>query len=444
MSQLPQGWTETAIGEVADVNPRPSVEPPSDDTLVSFVPMAACEAETGRIDPSETREYGELRKKSYRRFEEGDVVVAKITPSMENGKAALARNLVSGHAFGTTEFHVLRPGKRLDAHYLLHFVLQASFRGEAAHHMTGTAGQLRVPAGFLRQAPIPLPPLDEQQRIVEAIEEQFSRLDAGVESLQRAKRNLARLRDSILRSAVQGRLVGQVPAEGGGPEAIGSIMLRGDRPRPDPSTLHAVPEGWTWLWLPELGELGRGKSKHRPRNDPRLYGGPYPFVQTGDVRNSGGRVTSHSQTYSEEGLAQSRLWPSETVCITIAANIADSALLTYPACFPDSVVGLIANSEVALPEFIEMFIRTARSRLDAFAPATAQKNINLRILSGVAVPVPPIEEQARIVAELSRYQSIIDKAESAVEGGFHKSRSLRRSVLRDAFAGRLDPARYVA
>lgn len=91
-----------------------------------------------------------------------------------------------------------------------------------------------------------------------------------------------------------------------------------------------------------------------------------------------------------------------------------------------------------------MFIRTARSRLDAFAPATAQKNINLRILFDVAVPVPPIEEQARIVAELSRYESIIDKAESDVEGGFHRSRGLRRSVLRDAFSGRLDPARHVA
>ena len=444
MNQLPAGWEKTAIGEVAEINPRPSVEAPSDDTHVSFVPMAACEAETGRLDASESRQFGELRKKSYRHFEEGDVVVAKITPSMENGKAALAKNLLGGQAFGTTEFHVLRPSSRMDARYVLHFVLQPSFRGDAARQMTGTAGQLRVPAEFLRQASIPLPPLDEQQRIVDAIDEQLSRLDAGVASLQRARRNLARLRDSILRSAVQGRLVGQIPAERGVSQPIRSIMLRGDRPRPDPSTLRALPEGWAWLWLPELGELGRGKSKHRPRNDPRLYGGPYPFVQTGDVRNSGGRITSHSQTYSEEGLAQSRLWPTETVCITIAANIADSALLTYPACFPDSVVGLIANPQVALPEFIEMFIRTARSRLDAFAPATAQKNINLRILSDVAVPVPPIEEQARIVDELSRYQSIIDKAETAVEGGFHRSRGLRRSVLRDAFAGRLDPASHVA
>lgn len=200
MSGPPASWEKVAIGEVAEVNPRPTADPPSDDSLVSFVPMAACEAETGRLDASETRPFGELRRKSYRRFEDGDVVVAKITPSMENGKAALAKNLASGQAFGTTEFHVLRPSNGLDARYLLHFVLQHSFRAEAAHHMTGTAGQLRVPADFLRKASMPLPPLDEQQRIVETIEEQFSRLDAGVESLHRAKRNLIRFRASVLKA----------------------------------------------------------------------------------------------------------------------------------------------------------------------------------------------------------------------------------------------------
>src|SRR6202034_1779957 len=107
----------------------------------------------------------------------------------------------------------------------------------------------------------------------------------------------------------------------------------------------------------------------------------YPFVQTGDVARSGGRITHHSQTYNEYGLAQSRLWPENTVCITIAANIADSGLLMYPACFPDSVVGLITDPAIAEPEYVELFVRTARRDLAAFAPATAQSNINLAILS---------------------------------------------------------------
>ena len=102
-------------------------------------------------------------------------------------------------------------------------------------------------------------------------------------------------------------------------------------------------DDWPVQPLADVGEIGRGKSKHRPRNDPRLYGGPYPFVQTGAMAQSRGRITEHTQTYSEMGLAQGKLWPAGTVCITIAANIADAAILGYPACFPASVVGFIAD-----------------------------------------------------------------------------------------------------
>ncbi|WP_176377474.1 restriction endonuclease subunit S, partial [Escherichia coli] len=105
----------------------------------------------------------------------------------------------------------------------------------------------------------------------------------------------------------------------------------------------------------QLGELNRGKSKHRPRNDPSLYGGDYPFVQTGDVRAADGLLTNYKQTYSKKGLAQSRLWPKGTLCITIAANIAETAILGIDACFPDSVVGFIPQNENISVEYIEFF-----------------------------------------------------------------------------------------
>jgi type I restriction enzyme S subunit len=188
------------------------------------------------------------------------------------------------------------------------------------------------------------------------------------------------------------------------------LRNHGDEALPD------IPDGWCWAALPELGQLGRGKSKHRPRNDPKLYGGDYPFIQTGDVARSGGRVTTVSQTYNEVGLAQSKLWPASTVCITIAANIADSALLTFPACFPDSVVGLIVDEMIAIPEYVELFIRTARRDLAAFAPATAHANLNLAILSDLAGPLPPLEEQREIVkrvellyARCTAIQTALDK-----------------------------------
>jgi type I restriction enzyme S subunit len=194
-----------------------------------------------------------------------------------------------------------------------------------------------------------------------------------------------------------------------------------------------------WARLSDLGEFGRGKSRHRPRNDPRLFGGKYPFIQTGEIARSGGRITAHTQSYSEFGLAQSRLWPIGTVCITIAANIADSALLTYPACFPDSVVGLVSASDVCVPEYIEFFIRTARNDLSQFAPATAQKNINLKILNEVMVPLPPLEEQREIVQRDEELLEIAARAERHVAMTNGRSDKLLQAVLVKAFRGELVP-----
>lgn len=105
--------------------------------------------------------------------------------------------------------------------------------------------------------------------------------------------------------------------------------------------------------LDQLGSVNRGKSKHRPRNDPELYGGKYPFIQTGDVKHSPFYITTHSQTYNEKGLAQSKLWDTGTLCITIAANIADTAILSYPACFPDSIIGFIAAPDKSHTKYVK-------------------------------------------------------------------------------------------
>jgi type I restriction enzyme S subunit len=188
-----------------------------------------------------------------------------------------------------------------------------------------------------------------------------------------------------------------------------------------------------------LGEFGRGKSKHRPRNDKRLYtDGKYPFLQTGRVRNSAGRISEYDALYSDFGLAQSKIWPKGTICITIAANIAESGILEIDACFPDSVVGLVPHPEVS-GEYVECFIRTAKENLDRYAPATAQKNINLEMLSAVAVPLPPSAEQAEIKNRIDEAFSNIRFAEKVCETELARSGALRQSILKDAFAGRLIP-----
>ena len=309
---------------------------------------------------------------------------------------------------------------------------------------------------------IPLPPLAEQWRIVAEIETQFTRLDASVAALRRAQANLKRYRASVLKDACEGRLVpteAELARSEGREYEPAAVLLerilaerrarwesqekrRGkyrEPSAPDVSALPELPEGWVWATMPQLGELNRGKSKHRPRNDPKLLGGPYPFVQTGDIRHSGGLVTQHSQTYSEFGLAQSRIWPTGTLCITIAANIAETGILSYDACFPDSVVGFISYGSDSLTKFLEFFIRTEKDELESFAPATAQKNINLQVLSQLAVPLPPLTEQRRIVAEVERRLSVAQQAEATVEASLARAERLRQSILRQAFSGRLVP-----
>ena len=145
--------------------------------------------------------------------------------------------------------------------------------------------------------------------------------------------------------------------------------------------------------LSELGSLDRGRSKHRPRNDPRLLGGPYPLIQTGEVSNAGLYITGYQNTYSELGLKQSKMWKAGTLCITIAANIAQTAILTFDACFPDSVVGFIPTDEINII-YMHYWFSFFQKILDEQAPQVAQKNINLKILSELQVAIPSIEEQS--------------------------------------------------
>ena len=144
---------------------------------------------------------------------------------------------------------------------------------------------------------------------------------------------------------------------------------------------------WPVAQLGELGSLERGISKHRPRNDPSLMDGPYPFIQTGDVAGCRGKIITFSATYSEKGLAQSRLWPAGTLCITIAANIAKTGILDFDACFPDSVVGFQERNP-AIITYVQCWMSFLQRHIEQMAPESAQKNINLEILRGLSIPVP--------------------------------------------------------
>ncbi len=164
---------------------------------------------------------------------------------------------------------------------------------------------------------------------------------------------------------------------------------------------------WMEVKLSDLGEVSRGRSRHRPRYAEHLYGGSYPFIQTGDIKASEGRINSHEQTYSEAGLAQSRLWPTNTMCITIAANIAETGILQYPACFPDSVIGFIADEGKCDVYFIEYLFRNLRRDLQRQATGSVQDNINLQTLERLKFKVPLLNEQKRISSFLNNFENKI-------------------------------------
>lgn len=180
--------------------------------------------------------------------------------------------------------------------------------------------------------------------------------------------------------------------------------------------------------LPDLGEFGRGVSKHRPRNDIKLLGGKYPLIQTGDVANAGLYITSYSSTYSELGLKQSKMWDKGTLCITIAANIAKTAILEFDACFPDSVVGFIAN-ERTNNIFVHYWFSFFQAILESQAPESAQKNINLKILSELKVIVPEKRKQDQFAS----FVKLTDKSEVAVQKALDEAQLLFDSLMQEYF-----------
>ncbi len=183
--------------------------------------------------------------------------------------------------------------------------------------------------------------------------------------------------------------------------------------------------------------FGRGKSRHRPRNDPALYGGKYPFVQTGDVRNAEHIITEFSQTYSEAGLAQSKLWPKGTICITIAANIAETGILGFDACFPDSVIGVVPNPNEAEVGYVEYVLQSFKARLQALGQGSAQANINMGTFENERFPFPKVEEQRRIVAKLDVLSEESQRLESIYRQKLTALDDLKKSLLHQAFSGQL-------
>ena len=322
--------------------------------------------------------------------------------------------------------HIFRviPNDNILKKYLYYYLCQVVTQLYAKTH---GSGMVHITKGPFMSTPIPVPTLPEQERIVARIEELFSELDKAVETLNTTKQQLAVYRQAVLKEAFSGGFTNHHDF---------NVTLKWAT-HDEIASLPPLPKEWKYVALSELGDLGRGKSKHRPRNDAVLFkDGKYPFIQTGDVKAANKYIMVCSKLYGDIGLQQSKLWPKGTLCITIAANIAETAFLGIDACFPDSIVGFTPN-DLVYPQYIKYFIDSQKLRLWAFAPATAQKNINLDTLEILIVPYCAIEEQKLVIEEIESRISLCNQIEKTIEQSLQQAEALRQSILKQAFEGRL-------
>lgn len=334
-----------------------------------------------------------LRKSSARLVSAGSVILSTRAPI-----GHLAINEVP-MAFNQG-CRALVPSEAVDTNYLYYFLLFSRSALDALG--TGTTFK-ELSASALKSFPIPLPPLEEQKRIVAILDEAFDGLARARENAEANLKNVLNIFEC----------------------ALAKEFSRADQ----------CVELYT---LAEIArDYGRGRSRHRPRNDPALYDGPYPFIQTGDIRNSDQFITEFTQTYNARGLAQSKLWPVGTVCITIAANIAETGILSFEACFPDSVIGVVVDPQKATEEYLEFMLRFFSKRLKALGKGSAQDNINMATFENARFPFPIVGEQQEIAGRLGS----IHRDTRLLERNYHRQIEaighLRQSLLHEAFSGEL-------
>ena len=266
---------------------------------------------------------------------------------------------------------------------------------------TGGSVQQVINLSDLRQVLVPVPEREEQQRLIDLLDEAFEGIATAKANAEKNLQNARELFDSRLRSLVSEQ------AEASDRKTLREIAM----------------------------DFGRGKSKHRPRNDPKLYGGPYPFIQTGDVRGSDHLITDFAQTYSDAGLAQSKLWPKGTLCITIAANIAETGVLGFAACFPDSVIGVVVDERQTSSKYLEYMLQTVKAELKAKGKGSAQDNINLATFENERFPFPDLATQASIVGSLDALAAEIQRLEAIYANKLAALDELKQSILHQAFSG---------
>ncbi|GIA51091.1 restriction endonuclease subunit S [Shewanella basaltis] len=393
--KLPDGWEWMQLGEALDVRDGTHDSP---KYVESGFPLVTSKNITGKgLDVQNVKyiskeDFDAINKRS--KVDVGDILFAMI------GTIGFPTVITDEPNYAIKNVALFK--KRQDDQNMdfFKYFLESPYAIESMLAQAKGAAQKFVGLKVLRSFNVPLPPKVEQKRIVEKLDALLTRIDTAIEHLQQS----VTLADALYASE------------------LASVFSSGQ-------------DKWPLRELNEVAEVARGKSKHRPRNDKSLFGGEYPFIQTGDVRGAQKYITNFSATYNEKGLQQSKLWPKDTICLTIAANIGDVAILGMDACFPDSVVG-ISSSELET-DYLYYFLTTLQQQLDSKANAAAQKNINLKILSEIKIPVPSLDEQKSIVRQINEIDRLAVKAKAEISEKITTMQQLKASILDSAFKGEL-------
>jgi type I restriction enzyme S subunit len=382
----------TTIGDVCEVSTGQSAPQKSDAFSDNGYPFIRAGSLNYLVQGDNENALEKINDENARRFKmrlfpPGTIIFAKSGMSATLGRVYELKR----HCYVVSHLATLIPDSRLDSNYLLRWLER-----NPPSCLIANEAYPSIKTSEIQNIRIPLPDIAEQRRIVTILDK--------ADAIRKKHRESLKLADEFLRSVFL--------------DMFGNPLTNSKR--------------FPIQKLANLGNLQRGKSRHRPRDYPRLYGGPYPFIQTGDVANCNGVVEMYQQTYSELGLQQSRLWNKGTLCITIAANIGRTGILGFEACFPDSVVGFTPGTKVT-SEYIQFWLGCIQNDLESAAPQVAQKNINLEILSNLDTPLPPLPDQQRFSSIVMNIRSRNKKREAAVR----EADSLFGSLAYRAFSGQL-------
>lgn len=362
------------LTDICDINPRfPRDHGLEESTDVSFVPMAAVDEVTGSIVAPQIRSYAEVRR-GYTSFKENDVLFAKITPCMENGKAAIAQGLVGGIGFGSTEFHVLRASPEVLPEWLHYFVRRVQFRQEAKRNFTGTAGQQRVPTSFLENSVIPVPSLPEQRRIVDLL----SRAEGIVR----------------LRREAQAKAQAIIPAL--------FLDMFGD-----PTT---NPNEWDGSSLGDVAEFQSGGTPSKARED--FWIGDLPWVSPKDMKKT--VISRATDNVSRAVLTETnlKLVPKDAILIVVRGMIlvhtVPVALASVPLTINQDMKALIPRSGLDAT-YLLWFLKVSHQKLLGMVSTAAHgtKKLDTDRLETISVPLPPLETQCAFARRVQSLNSVL-------------------------------------